>query len=227
MGPFPASRSGFACLLVMQDLFTKWVECCLLRKVNGKKIREVIEDLIINRWERRFINRDLKAFAEEHKIAHTIVPPYHPQANPLERVNRRLKNMITAFIEQDHRDWDLHLAEFFGDRVWKRQHVLSSAAHAISAKLATKYHGPFTISKILLSVVYELADEENKVIGKTHFRQFLRECAELMETTADRHPYFWAGLREELGRARLAWGNRHERAMRLLQERTAQYKTVP
>ncbi|KAL6418025.1 hypothetical protein ACFW04_011263 [Cataglyphis niger] len=139
--------------------------------------------------------------------------------------------MITAFIEQYHRDWDLHLAEFrfaynsayhtslqatpaflnlgrepsararalrdwvvenleathqrqsryynlrrrdvrfvVGDRVWKRQHVLSSAAHAISAKLATKYHGPFTISRILSPVVYELADAENKVIGKTHVK---------------------------------------------------------
>ncbi|KAL6421182.1 hypothetical protein ACFW04_013735 [Cataglyphis niger] len=268
MGPLPASKSGFAYLLIMQDLFTKWVECCPLRKANGKKIREAIEDLIINRWGTprvlltdngtEFINRDLKAFAEEHEIAHTTVPPYHPQANPVERVNRVLKTMITAFIEQDHRDWDLHLAEFrfaynsayhtslqatpaflnlgrepsaihsrrgapapelevgeaatdkwrermervqalrdwvvenleaahqrqsryynlrrrdvrfvVGDRVWKRQHVLSSAAHAISAKLAKKYHGPFTISRILSPVVYELADAENKVIGKTHVK---------------------------------------------------------
>ncbi|XP_070155191.1 uncharacterized protein [Polyergus mexicanus] len=49
MGPFPVSRSGFAYLLVLQDLFTKWVECCPLRKANGRKIREAIDDLIINR----------------------------------------------------------------------------------------------------------------------------------------------------------------------------------
>ncbi|KAL6419696.1 hypothetical protein ACFW04_011262 [Cataglyphis niger] len=52
------------------------------------------------------------------------------------------------------------------------------------------------------------------------FRQFLRECAELMEATADRHPYFWAGLREELGRARLARGNRDERATQVVLEGT-------
>ncbi|KAL6417751.1 hypothetical protein ACFW04_011652 [Cataglyphis niger] len=139
--------------------------------------------------------------------------------------------MITAFIEQDHRDWDLHLTEFrfaynsayhtleplaihsrretqepeleveeAATGKWKErmeriqalrdwvvenletahqrqsrllqfaQHVLSSAAHAISAKLAAKYHGPFIVSKILSSVVYELADEENKMIGKTHIK---------------------------------------------------------
>ncbi|KAM0725812.1 Retrovirus-related Pol polyprotein from transposon 412 [Formica fusca] len=268
MGPFPASRSGFAYLLVLQDLFTKWVECCPLRKANGKKIREAIDDLIINRWGAprviltdngtEFINRELKAFAEEHGIAHVTVPPYHPQANPVERVNRILKTMITAFIEQDHRDWDLHLSEFrfayntayhtsmqatpaflnfgreppsvssrregpepeieieetatakwkermeriqalrdwvienletahqrqsryynlrrrdrrfvVGDQVLKRQHVLSSAAHAISAKLTTKFHGPFKIAKVLSSVVYEIADQEDRAIGKVHVK---------------------------------------------------------
>jgi len=40
------------------------------------------------------------------------VPPYHPQANPVERVNRILKTMITSLIEKDHREWDKHLSEF-------------------------------------------------------------------------------------------------------------------
>ncbi|KAL6432026.1 hypothetical protein ACFW04_007453 [Cataglyphis niger] len=54
-----------------------------------------------------------------------------------------------------------------GDKILKRQHVLSSAAHAISAKLAAKYHRPFIISKIL-SPVYELADKEKQMVGKIH-----------------------------------------------------------
>lgn len=54
----------------------------------------------------------MKSFAEERKIVHTTVPPYHPQANPVERVNRILKTMIIAFIEKDHREWDEHLSEF-------------------------------------------------------------------------------------------------------------------
>lgn len=41
MGPFPPSRDGFAYLLVMQDLFTKWVECCPegKRKENSRNFR--------------------------------------------------------------------------------------------------------------------------------------------------------------------------------------------
>jgi len=38
--------------------------------------------------------------------------PYHPQANPVKRVNRVLKTMIVSFIGEDHREWDVHLADF-------------------------------------------------------------------------------------------------------------------
>lgn len=44
------------------------------------------------------------------------------------------------------------------------------------------------------------------------FREFLRECAEQLDAVAIRHPDFWAGLREELGRAQLTRGARNHRA---------------
>lgn len=60
----------------------------------------------------RFINRTLQSFAAEHRITHITVPPYHPQANPVKRVNRVLKTMIVAFLERDHREWNEHLRNF-------------------------------------------------------------------------------------------------------------------
>ena len=48
----------------------------------------------------------MKTFAETHRITHTTVPSYHPQANPVERVNKILKTMIVSFIKKDHREWD-------------------------------------------------------------------------------------------------------------------------
>lgn len=57
-----------------------------------------------------------------------------------------------------------------GEQVLKRQHVLSSAAQNISAKLATKYHGPFTIARVLSPVVYELVDDSHRLIGKIHVK---------------------------------------------------------
>lgn len=62
-----------------------------------KKIREHLDEVVVNRWGApkvllmdngtEFINRELKAFAKERNIAHATVPPYHPQANPVKRVN--------------------------------------------------------------------------------------------------------------------------------------------
>ena len=44
-------------------------------------------------------------------MTHTIIPPYHAQANPVERVNRTMKTMITSYLENNHRDWDLYVLE--------------------------------------------------------------------------------------------------------------------
>ena len=45
---------------------------------------------------------------------------------------------------------------YLGDRVWKENKVLSSAADGISAKLAPKYAGPYTIVNILGENTYEM-----------------------------------------------------------------------
>lgn len=59
-----------------------------------------------------FANQSLREVCTQYGIFHTTTPPYHPQANPVERVNRILKTMIVSFVDENHQDWDLHLAEF-------------------------------------------------------------------------------------------------------------------
>ena len=122
MGPMPRSKSGFQYILVVQDLFTKWIDVIPLRAVTGKKIGSALRECVLNRWGApkllltdngtEFVNGILRQFAEEFNIVHTTTPPYHPQANPVERVNRVLKTMIISYIEKDHGAWDQHLSEF-------------------------------------------------------------------------------------------------------------------
>lgn len=122
MGPLPRSRNGFSFLLVIQDLFTKWIEIEPLRAATGTAIAKALKSLIINRWGTprifvsdngtEFVNNAIDNFAQEHKIRQSTIPPYDPQANPVERVNRILKSMMIAYLDQDHRDWDVHLTEF-------------------------------------------------------------------------------------------------------------------
>lgn len=122
MGPFPASKNKVAYLLVFQDLFTKWVELVPIRKADAKTIIHHFEDLIVCRWGApevlltdngtEFANKMMKEMALTLDIHHSTTPPYHAQANPVERVNRVLKAMMIAFIGDDHREWDNHVREF-------------------------------------------------------------------------------------------------------------------
>ena len=50
MGPLPRSKSGFQYVLVVQDLFTKWIECIPLRSATVRKIDDLFRKFIINRW---------------------------------------------------------------------------------------------------------------------------------------------------------------------------------
>ena len=122
VGPLPRSKSGNEYLLVMQDLFTKWIEVKPLRRATGPKIAEALDDLIINRWGTpdailtdngtEFVNVSLKELAQGRNITLQTTPVYCPRANPSERVNRVLKTMLSCFVGSDHRGWDTHLADF-------------------------------------------------------------------------------------------------------------------
>lgn len=122
MGPLTPSKGGFSYVLVVQDLYTKWIEVSPLRRATGAKIRTALEDLVINRWGTprvlvtdngtEFVNKDIRALSELTGMRQSTTPPYHPQANPTERVNRSLKMMIRAFLDADHREWDVHLSAF-------------------------------------------------------------------------------------------------------------------
>lgn len=123
---------------MIQDLFTKWIEVKTLISANGKLIKGMLEDLVINRWGAprvlvtdngtEFINKMIKDFAEKYRITHRTVPPYHTQANPVERLNCSLKIMIVAYLERDLRDWDSRLKEF--------RFVYNNAYHSFGTTLA-------------------------------------------------------------------------------------------
>ncbi|XP_033227080.1 uncharacterized protein LOC117179418 [Belonocnema kinseyi] len=58
-----------------------------------------------------FVNTLISKAASKLGIRHSTTPPYHAQANPVEKVNRVLKTMISSFVESDHRSWDKHLPD--------------------------------------------------------------------------------------------------------------------
>ena len=67
-----------------------------------------------------------------------------------------------------------------GDKVWKRNRVLSSALQGVAAKLAPKFAGPYTIAAQLGPNVYEVVDQDGKSSGKVH----VEDLKHFHETTA-------------------------------------------
>ncbi len=53
-----------------------------------------------------------KELCSEWNIEQKLTTPYHPQTNMTERVNRTLKCMIAAYVEENHKKWDQYLPEF-------------------------------------------------------------------------------------------------------------------
>ena len=139
MGPLPPSKGGFRYILVFEDIFTKYVELQPLRKADAKNIVKAFDELIINRWGcprylltdngTEFSNRLITERLTQYGIEQTTIPPYHAQANPVERVNRTLKGMISTFLKSDHRYWDLHLREF-GFALNSMEHVATKVSPA-------------------------------------------------------------------------------------------------
>jgi hypothetical protein len=82
-------------------------------------------------------------------------------------------NLARAFAKQSkyynlrHREWRCHL----GDRVLKRDHPLSSGAKGFAAKLAPKYSGPYTVTKVLSPVLYNLRSPSGQNILRAHIKK--------------------------------------------------------
>lgn len=112
------TKKGNTNIVVVQDLYTKYIELFPIRHRTGKIIARVL-DTVFDRWGTprsiisdnglEYVNKDVKALLSVRGVEHITTPLAHPQANPVERVNRTVKPMISAFIEGKHNEWDENL----------------------------------------------------------------------------------------------------------------------
>lgn len=120
-GPFPKSRRGHSYVLVVQDLYTRFSEFYPLRRSTGSTILACLKKLFSSRGYpmylvtdngTEFANSQLRDYLQEVGVRFSTIAVFHPQANPVERINRTLKPMIRAYIAKDQNFWDEHLGEF-------------------------------------------------------------------------------------------------------------------
>lgn len=119
MGPLPVTPCGNQYILVINDIFTKWIEAFSLVDTTAVTLAKVLMDEVICRYGvPTHLHSDQGAnlcSAVIHELCHllgihtTRSSAYHPEGNgQVERCNHTLEAML-AKVTEHQQDWDLHL----------------------------------------------------------------------------------------------------------------------
>ena len=111
---------GYRYILVISDYFTKYTDAFPLRRQSARAVAEVI----VNKWivyhgVFKVLHSDMGTNFESSLFRHVLqllgvtktrTTPYRPQSDgQVERFNRTLLNMLSAFVTERANDWDSHL----------------------------------------------------------------------------------------------------------------------
>ena len=115
MGPYTTSTGKKKFILVFQDRFSRWVEiiptssdkAVVIAKhfINEIVCRFGIPKAILSDNGPGFVSKVMGIACDVLGISRRFASPYHPQSNPVERVNREIKRQIRIFCTAN-RKWD-------------------------------------------------------------------------------------------------------------------------
>ncbi|XP_025830531.1 uncharacterized protein K02A2.6-like [Agrilus planipennis] len=131
MGPYPRTSRGRKFILVVTDLFSRWVEAFPISAATTAVVTRLLEQEVLNRYGyprailtdngSQFTSRNWKAACVKWKAQHWTTAIYHPRANPTERRNQEIKTGLRIYLQQgDHRTWDTHLPKILFDQRGRR-----------------------------------------------------------------------------------------------------------
>jgi len=120
LGPLTKTPRGNTVILIVADLFTKWIEAYPLPNQEAETVaRTIVTEFIVRYGVPRILHSDQgrnfesKLTAEVCKLLgmdKTRTCPYRPQANGfVERANKTILDMLAKTIRPDQEDWDLML----------------------------------------------------------------------------------------------------------------------
>ncbi|GFT66905.1 hypothetical protein TNCV_996831 [Trichonephila clavipes] len=114
-GPLPESKDGKRWFLIIEDCTTKWVELFALPNATAKECAITFIEEVLLRYgiPRRLISDNGTQFVSAVmqqiyyllNIHQSLIPVYHPQANPVERKNRDLKPRLAILVQEKHDYW--------------------------------------------------------------------------------------------------------------------------
>eukprot|EP00731_Ephydatia_muelleri_P031115 Em0022g629a len=120
MGPLPLSTKGHKYILVITDLFSKWVEAFPLAVTDSETLASVLMDEVVCRYGvphslhsdqgANLNSQVICALCKRLGINKTRTTAYHPQGNgQVERFNRTLEAILSKVVAENQRDWDCHI----------------------------------------------------------------------------------------------------------------------
>lgn len=116
MGPFPMSKKQNRFLLVVVDLFSKFVLLHPMRSaaaestVNFLKhsvfLRFGVPEVLISDNGAQLTSKIFTDFLNSYGVKHWRTASYHAQANATEAANKTIKNALRAYVRNDHSQRD-------------------------------------------------------------------------------------------------------------------------
>ncbi len=108
----------FGYILVIQDVFSRYIWAFPVVSANGVETARVLQERIFDVFGAprqitsdqglAFTSKIVEAIMLMSNVTHCFTTAYHPQANPVERVNRVIKERLRTMC-QSTSDWEEHL----------------------------------------------------------------------------------------------------------------------
>ncbi|PIK62720.1 hypothetical protein BSL78_00299 [Apostichopus japonicus] len=120
LGPLPETYNGNKCIVVIADYFTRWTEAYPVPNQEAATVASVVAEQFVARFGVPQIihtdqgsNFECNLFKELCKllgIEKTRTTAYRPQSDGLvERFNRTLEQMLSVYVNESQKDWDVHV----------------------------------------------------------------------------------------------------------------------
>ena len=120
MGPLPTSSHGNKYILVITDLFTKWVEAFPLKDTTATTLATTILNEVICRYGvpsglhsnqgANLCSNVIYSLCDLLGIATTRTSAYHPAGNgQVKRFNRTLQSILAKTVDANQDTWDSQL----------------------------------------------------------------------------------------------------------------------
>ena len=120
MGPLPTSARGNVYILMVTDVFTKWVEAFPLRDTVATTLARILVEEVICRYGvpdsihsdqgTNFGSEVMQAIFSLLGMSRTRTTAYHPMGNgQVERFNRTVEAMLAKMVKENQRNWDSQL----------------------------------------------------------------------------------------------------------------------